>query len=898
MKKSKKMWGLLTFTFCLLLALGGSCKHKNDDPKPAPGPNPQPGQKVKVSFRPNMPKMARIKASVDGMESVYNDTLGSIELEVGKTINFEVSDINEDYLPDGWINTTTVSDDKMSATLKVSKNVMVVCKLKKKPDPTVKVTYSIVNELDEQGIAQGLLGVIDVSAGNVTVLSGGEVPVGHSIHITANPNQFNGKHRIKEWRFTSPSMSVPTTQEDVVIEVKKEHVADGINFTVEFEKGEVPKPPLPDGKVRVESGVYFWNNLEEVNYLECGTTWFAMNDEDEAQGNNVVCDKNTKFKYRFDPYAGKELYKWEVTGIQQSDLIMNAADKNKVEFTAPKDVFLKAIVKNQGMSIFSVFIKDENDKYVTEDVAKVVAKYKNDQSELVDCQVSKKYVEAPTGKDVILELMPKDPSYQIESITQLPSTTQVVKDTENLNRFTVKNVQDDIVITIKMKKVETVEITVEGDANVDATSKVKFSIAKETSWKVLKENPNISGVKFTEGYELDKWTEDSAGGVDLADAYKFQANKTIFAKSKIQMHKIEFKVIDNTDFQNPKDVGSDKISIKATKESDATEVQTGASVPYGTKINFVATIHDANWVIKQWNWPAEEDASTQKTDHTKASVTVKGRDVSITINAEEVIELTIKGDEHVEEKSKDVKIKVAKGSAWRQLRWREEISGVKFKEGYKLSKWLKGDNASAPELKDEDEFNAPTTIFAKSKDANLMRFTYKVKDKDWKDMEANLYTAKAVKEGTNEEIANGSDVQKGTKITIEVTFTNPKLKVKYWDPNDVVIDDTNPNKATVTVKENDLNVNMTAYETVKLTVTGDEHLKEESKKVHTVWKDTQWWFIRDGESGYEFFKKSLKFDEGFEADKYLEGSEAGKELEWNAIVDKDMTVYIKTKKKA
>ena len=893
MKKSKKMWGLLTFTFCLLLALGGSCKHKNDDPKPAPGPNPQPGQKVKVSFRPNMPKMARIKASVDGMESVYNDTLGSIELEVGKTINFEVSDINEDYLPDGWINTTTVSDDKMSATLKVSKNVMVVCKLKKKPDPTVKVTYSIVNELDEQGIAQGLLGVIDVSAGNVTVLSGGEVPVGHSIHITANPNQFNGKHRIKEWRFTSPSMSVSTTQEDVVIEVKKEHVADGINFTVEFEKGEVPKPPLPDGKVRVESGVYFWNNLEEVNYLECGTTWFAMNDEDEAQGNNVVCDKNTKFKYRFDPYAGKELYKWEVTGIQQSDLTMNAADKNKVEFTAPKDVFLKAIVKNQGMSIFSVFIKDENDKYVTEDVAKVVAKYKNDQSELVDCQVSKKYVEAPTGKDVILELMPKDPSYQIESITQLPSTTQVVKDAENLNRFTVKNVQDDIVITIKMKKVEIVEITVEGDANVDATSKVKFSIAKETSWKVLKENPNISGVKFTEGYELDKWVEDTAGGADLADAYKFQANKTIFAKSKIQMHKIEFKVVDN----KKQAVDASKVLIKATKETDSTPVNTGDLVPFGTKINFVVIIGDQSWVIKQWSWNVQEDPSTQQTDHTKASITINVRDEVVTVTAEEIIKLTIKGDEHVEEESK-VEFNIAKGSAWRQLRWREEISGVKFKEGYKLSKWLKGDNVSAPELKDEDEFNAPTTIFATSKDANLMRFTYRVNNDKWQPMDSSKYEVKAVKEGTTEEIANGSDVQKGTKITIEVTFTENNLKVRYWDPSDKVeIDPNNPNKATVTVGDGDLNVGMTAYETVQLTVKGDEHLKDESKKIHTVWKGTQWWFIRDGESGYEFFKKSLKFDEGFEADKYLEGSEAGKELEWNAMVDKDMTVYIKTKKK-
>ena len=346
------------------------------------------------------------------------------------------------------------------------------------------------------------------------------------------------------------------------------------------------------------------------------------------------------------------------------------------------------------------------------------------------------------------------------------------------------------------------------------------------------------------------------------------------------------------------DVPAEKISIKATKDGTTDEVASGTLLPYGTKVNFVATIHDSNWRITRWAWPAIEDETTQQTDHTKASVILKESDVNINVTAEEIITLTIKGDEHVKEESK-VQFAVAKGSMWRMLSWNEKIQGVKFDDDYKLGKWYKGENATTgTELKDDDKFETSQTIFATSKDANLMRFTYRVNNDKWQPMDSSKYEVKAVKEGTNEEIANGSDVQKGTKITIEVTFTDENLKVRYWDPSDKVeIDPNNPNKATVTVGDGDLNVGMTAYETVKLTVTGDEHLKDESKKVHTVWKGTQWWLIKDGQSGYEAFPQSLKFDEGFEADKYLKENETGDELQWDVMVDKDMTVYIKTKKK-
>lgn len=892
MKKSKRMWGFLTFAFLFVLSLSVSCKQRNDEKKPDPTPEPNPPitQKFKVSFRSNPLGKAKIKASADGVTPVISDALGSIEVEAGKTVTFAASDIDDEKLADEWVNVTSSSDDKMTATLKVTKNVMVIFKLKDKPAPKVKVTYSIVNEFDDAHIHQGLLGVIDKSAGDVTVVSGGEVQVGHTIHISANPNHANGRHRIKEWVFTSPSLSVPNTQEDVIFEVAKEHVAQGINFTVEFEKGEPPEPPLPDGKVRLKAGVFLWDNLEELNFVEGAGLYGSINGESESEGpTNLTLNKGSTVKYRLDPRAGKVLYKWDGEGVEGK--VIDPSDQNIVTLTADKDKYLKAIMKNVGMSIFSVFIKDEADKFVTEDVAKIVAKTKNDSNELIACNVSKKYVECPTGKDAILELMPLDPSYQIDAIEVNPSDIVVEKDTENLNRFTVKSIKDDIAIIIKMKKVDTVDITIDGDDHVEADSKKTFKVSKGTLWKVLKETAHIADVRFTEGYELDKWTQDNESGIELADNYKFEANKTVFVKSKIQMKKLEYSVKNN----KGENVADEKVSIVATKDSDGSAVATGASLPYGTKVNFVATIKDNKWAIKRWSWNVQEDPTTQATDHTKASITLKESDQVVTLTAEEVINLTIKGDSHVKAESL-VTFSVDKGSNWSSLRHNEKIRGVQFEEGYKLGKWLKGENESSPELKDDDEFATDTTIFVKSKDVNLMRFTYKVKNKNWVDMQTNEYTITTKNAETSVAVANGDDVPKGTKISIEVSFTDQKLKVRYWTPDNAK-DPNDYNKGLVTIGDGDMEVIMAADEAIQVTIDGDEHLSSDSKKPFVAWKGVQWWNIREGNYGYEFFKDLIKFEDGWELDKYLKGGATGVELEWDTPFNEDTTVYIKSKKK-
>ena len=876
---------------CAVLLASTSCKHdKGKDSNPTTTVT----KKVKVAFRSNPLEKATITAKAEGINPVVTNKTGFIEVEEGKTVTFVASNIDSKKLPDDWLNATSVSADKLTAELKATKDVVVIFKLKDKPAEKVKITYSIVNEFDDKGIHQGTLGVIDKTAGDKTVNSGDEVQAGHLIHISATPNQFNGKHRIKEWKFTSPSMTVENTEEIVSLEVLEEHAAQGINFTVEFEKGEAKEPPLPEGKFRAKAGVYLWDNLEEVNFFDGGTIYAGINGKPEEQGAiNVQVNNGDTLKYRLEPKSGKTLYEW--TGVGVDHMQVDTSDNNIVTLTANNDMYLKAILKDDGMSIFSVLIKNEEDKYVDETVASVVAKRPDDQNQLIDCRVSDKYkcVEGVTGKDVVLQLMPKDPSYQIETITPKDSTTQVVQDTDDKNKFTVKAVQDKMVITIKMKKVETVDIKIDGDDHVVAENKKTFKVHKDTTWKVLKETSEIKDVQFTEGYELDKWTEDSATGTALVDGYQFANNKTIFVKSKIKMSKLTFSVKDI----KGQPVDSANVSLAATKEEGGTNVTNGESLAYGTKVNFVATVKEG-WRIVRWPWDVQEDPSTHQTNHTKASIVMRGYDVEVVLTAAEAVEITIKGDENVTE-GKDVKLSTNKGTKWSALRWDEKFRNLKFKDGFKLGRYYIGENASGTELTDEYEFTNNATIFVTSKATNLMRFTYKVKNRDWQDMQASDYTIVVKDVATQQNLSNGADVTKGTKISLAISYTNQKLKARWWTPEGEKdsSDPDNRNKRIVTVGDNDMEVIIAADEIITITIDGDEHLKAESKnKKIEAWKGVQRWLITEGDGEYAFVKDIIKYDDGYYLDECRKGTADGEVLDSNYQINEDITMYIKTKK--
>lgn len=896
MKKSKRRWGFFSFAFLFTLVLF-SCKQSNDGggQKTPDKPNqPEPSNIIDVKFSAKDNGLAKITATVEGQAPVSTKADGLIKVEVGKTVTFELSEIHEDYemKNDGWTGATVDSTNNNKATLQVKKtksgSVKVIAQLSQKPAPKVKVTFEIKNEHDTAGIHQGLLGVIDEEAGNATVNSGDSVSVGHTIVISANPNHANGRHRIKEWIFdTIDGFTVEPKKDTIRLLVEKKHLEKGIHFTVEFEPGEAEKDPPPPGKHWVNCSVYLWDNLDEVNFMEGGSLSTKRGTEDwSGGGNEMALAVGEVVEYRVDAHAGKVVYKW----FQLDGAIPDATDKNKAKLTVTGSHHLKVAMKDEGTSIFTVLVQNEHGKPVAEEEAGFVVNRKDDGGSLISCRTSHHYAEITEGKNAIVELMPKDPSYQLDTVTIEPSTVTYVMDLDNKNKFTVNAPTDDTKVTIKMKKVETVNVTIDADEHVNADAKKAFKVSKGISWKVLKETPNIKGVGFAEGYELKEWHEESAIGTAMADADVFNADKKIFVESKVIELKVEYEVKD----WKYQAVPQDKIVINATRADNNTSVASGSLVPYNTKVNFVAEIKDTSWKINRWEWPAEEDPTA--TDHTKASITPK-QNVKVVLIAEEAVEVTIDGDEHVPQESK-VKFKVKKGDSWQSVKNDQNIKNVKFTEGFKLDKWLNGADSSSTELKDDDKFDANKTIFVTSRANDLMKITWKIENWDNPPIDSSKYEIKVTKEGSTDAVANGSNYVKDTKINLEVVFKETGWAVSDWridGAKESTKDETDPElkKASVVIGDNDVTVTISIQASIKLTIKGDHILPAFKDKVVCIRKGQVFWNVRD----YGAISQ-VKCEEGWTViqAKFHKDNESGAEIGEMDPLNEDITVFIKCKK--
>ncbi|MGP1415667.1 MAG: hypothetical protein ACTTJ6_07070 [Treponema sp.] len=891
MKKSKRRWGFFSFAFLFTLVLF-SCKQSNDRGGGVKTPDqPKRSDIIRVKFSIKDNSLGTITATTEGQEpkSTKNDNF--IDVEVGKTVTFEVSNVHDDYemKSDGWTVATVDSTNNNKATLKVEKtksgSVRVIAQLSQKPAPKVKVTFEIKNEHDATGIHQGLLGVIDEEAGNATVNSGDSVSVGHTIVISANPNHHNGRHRIKEWIFDTIDGLKPEAKKDTIrLLVEKKHLEKGIHFTVEFEPGEAEKDPPPPGKYWVNCSVYLWDNLNEVNFYEGGSLSTKRGNEDwSGGGNEMALAPGEVVEYRVDPHAGKAVYKW----FQLDGAIVDTKNKNQAKLTVTGSHHLKVAMKDAGTSIFTVLVQNEHGKPVAEEEAGFVVNRKDDN---VSCRTSHHYAEITEGKDAIVELMPKDPSYQLDTITITPASVTHEMDKDNKNKFTLKAPTDDTIVTIKMKKVQTVDVTIDADGHVNADAKKTFKVSKGILWKVLKETPNIKGVGFAEGYKLKGWHNESASGTAMNDADVFDADKKIFVESEVIEVKVEYEVKD----WRGNSVSEDKVVIKATRDDDSKTVASGSSVPYNKKVNFVAEIKDHKWKINRWEWPAEEDKTV--TNHTKASIAPK-QDVKVVLIAEEAVEVTIAGDANVLKESK-VKFKVKKGDTWQSVKNDQNIKNVKFAEGHKLDKWFNGDSASFNELKDDDKFDADKTIFVTSRANSLMKITWKVENWDNPPIDSSKYEIKATKDSTTEEVANGSNHVKDTKINLAVVFKETGWAVTNWhidgakestkDEKDIEL-----KKASVVIGDNDVTVTISIQASIKLTIKGDHILHDFEGKTVCVRKGEVFWNVRD----YGAISQ-VKCEEGWTViqAKFHKDSESGAEIGENDPLNENITVFIKCKK--
>lgn len=912
----RKNWGMpLFFTLSFVFMFAGmfSCNHNK--------PNTDEVKKVKVFFSSNQIGKAEITATVEGGESTSTRGEDSLEVEVDKVITFTAQVLDDEWEISHWLGVDSQTDDKKSATLKVKKLTNVDLVLSKKPDPTVRVTYHIENEFDDAGMHRGIFRIIDKSntkdgPDGTTVNSGDEVPINHVLWINANPNKAkagdeNGRveRRIKAWLKVPGGLNIPPTTEDFVYTIQKSDVEKGIDVVVEFEEGKVVRPPLPDNKVYVDVAVFMWDDLDYPNYLEGGTLNGSINGGPTDQvGGEFKFKIGDVLEMIADLKPGKEIYKWTGEGIE-----VDPTDNKKAKLTVTGEADIKCIVKDVGTSLFTVQLIGEDGEPVNGKEAKIVARDNG-----VVCKSAAPRYEALANNDILLEMISANPAYQVESWEITPNTVTLEKDSDNPNKATIKTLpsNNDVVVKVKLKKVDTIDITIKGDENVENDSKVKFKVAKDIVWKLLKEKVEIAGIKIKEGFKLDKWVKgDDSTGADLEDTYKFESSQTIFAKTTIQMRKVTLKVQTN-DWENPQEIGSDKVELKATIEGTGEVVVSGQEYPQKTKINIVATIKDPSFSIERWEpWYCKADKATAQTSTPKASLEIGNEDVNIIAKVKEVVEVTIDGDANVKAESKK-KIKVNKGIKWQSLKWNQAFNTnkdngeLKFNDGFKFAKLLKG-NASGEEIADDYAFDTSQTVYVVSRDANISKVKFFIKriirekneEGKWVEKETKLYTGDDIKltatkvlDGT--EVLSGSDVTVGTKINLVVSrAATPaiKLGVAWWNHNykcDFTEDSNAPNhtKASITIKEEDAEVYVTVHDVIDLKVDGDEHVSAETKAYTAeVQKGYQWGYMS------WTFEEKLKFEEGYVLDKLHKATATGDELTYDYLLEEDIVIYVTSK---
>ena len=238
-------------------------------------------------------------------------------------------------------------------------------------------------------------------------------------------------------------------------------------------------------------------------------------------------------------------------------------------------------------------------------------------------------------------------------------------------------------------------ITIDGD-NLKAGKGDKIEVNKGSTWLTVKNNPKITGVKFTDGYALDMWKLDSATGDALTDVYAFQENKTVFATSKSTK---PAKITITIDGENIK-VGKEE-TIEVDKGSTWLTVKNNEKIT-GVKFNDDYALE--MWKLDSATGDALTDAYAFQENKTvfATSKSTKPAKIIITIDGENI------------KVGKGETIEVDKGSTWLTVKNNVKITGVKFNDDYALEMW-KLDSATGNALTDTYAFQENKIVFATSK---------------------------------------------------------------------------------------------------------------------------------------------------------------------------------------
>ena len=236
---------------------------------------------------------------------------------------------------------------------------------------------------------------------------------------------------------------------------------------------------------------------------------------------------------------------------------------------------------------------------------------------------------------------------------------------------------------------EKITITVAGDGNVEfKTTTRSFKIDKNKTWADAKIEAEKL-IKYKAGYENGTWKLNDSAGESLTSTYKFTADTTVFAESKLK-------------------------DVKLTITGNHIDITPPAElyVPWGTtwgekKAEIMGKVTSKpNFTIIAWKRNGTELQDTfQFRGNTIISVETRQTNVTITIKSDGHVQLST--DPTITKPTKSTK---PYGVTWSEIK-KEAKTKITCNPGYVLAAWKKG-SATGNDLADSDEFEEDTDVYA------------------------------------------------------------------------------------------------------------------------------------------------------------------------------------------
>jgi len=240
-------------------------------------------------------------------------------------------------------------------------------------------------------------------------------------------------------------------------------------------------------------------------------------------------------------------------------------------------------------------------------------------------------------------------------------------------------------------KKKTITITVKGDPNVlyKVPGDKTFTAYYGDMWSMLK--PQAEGkIKYkSSNYENKDWKLNDSAGESLTGTYKFTADTTVFAESKLK-------------------------DVKLTITGNHIDITPPAElyVPWGTtwgekKAEIMGKVTSKpNFTIIAWKRNGTELQDTFPfRGNTIISVETRQTNVTITIKSDGHVQLST--DPTITKPTKSTK---PYGVTWSEIK-KEAKTKITCNPGYVLAAWKKG-SATGNDLADSDEFEEDTDVYA------------------------------------------------------------------------------------------------------------------------------------------------------------------------------------------